>query len=384
MASRTGLRSASAALAVCALLLAAGYAEAVLDEHVPNLYKKVAPATVFISSAFITHQHLPGDGGQDLSVGSGFLLNTDGEVVTNAHVIDGATKVTVSLRDGTRLAAEVVGSDAQTDVALLRVALPRGHQGVVELGDSDKLEIGQRVFAIGHPFGLGFALTTGLISGFGRVLGLPSIFHDRVIQTSAAINPGNSGGPLIDADGKVIGVNTAVLMGAQNIGFSIPINKVKTVIDEFRKHGRVIRPWVGIGGKLMTDSVRQLIALPLAAGFLIMDVENGSPADVGGLRAGNLEVVIEREAWVLGGDIILEVNGHGVTTPEEYDHALKQLKVGQSVAMKIMRDGRYLTMTITPKEKTKYPPPSARPPVKIPPVAPLGDRPAADLGTLRF
>ena len=370
---------------VSALLVITGYAKAASDEDIPvRLYSKVAPATVFIASAYISHHHLPGNASQDTSIGSGFLLNKDGEVITNTHVIEGAANVTVSLQDGTRLAAEVVGSDAQSDIALLRVALPKGHQGVVQLGDSDRLEIGQRVFAIGHPFGLGYALTTGLVSGFGRVLGLPNIFQERVIQTDAAINPGNSGGPLIDADGHVVGVNTAVLMGAQNIGFAIPINKVKSVMAELREHGRVIRPWVGTGGKLVTDSVRGLIALPLAAGFLIMDVEDGSPAEQSGLRAGNLDVVIEGEPWVFGGDIILEINGRSVRTPEEYAQAINQLKIGQSAAMKVMRNGEYVMVTVTPKERTKSQQASARPPIKVPPVVPQRGSPTPSLEILAF
>ena len=270
------------------------------------------------------------------------------------------------------------------DIALLRVALPKGYHAVVQLGDSDRLEVGQRVFAIGHPFGLGYALTSGLISGFGRVLGMPNIFQERVIQTSAAINPGNSGGPLIDADGHVVGVNAAVLMGAQNIGFSIPINKVKSIIVELSKHGRVIRPWVGTGGKLVTDSVRGLIALPLAAGFLIMDVEDGSPAEQSGLRAGNLDVVIEGEPWVLGGDIILEISGRSVGTPEDYTQAISQLKIGQSAAMKVMRNGEYVMVAVTPKERTKPQQASARPPIKVPPVVPQRGSSASDVETLAF
>lgn len=370
---------------VAALLVITGYAKAASDEDIPvRLYKKVAPATVFIASAYISHHHLPGSTSQDMTIGSGFLLNNDGEVITNAHVIEGAANVTVALQDGTRLAAEVVGSDAQSDIALLRVALPKGHHAVVQLGDSDRLEVGQRVFAIGHPFGLGYALTTGLVSGFGRVLGLPSIFQERVIQTSAAINPGNSGGPLIDVDGKVVGVNAAVLMGAQNIGFAIPINKVKSIIAELSKHGRVIRPWVGTGGKLVTDSVRELIALPLAAGFLIMDVEDGSPAEQSGLRAGNLDVVIEGEPWVLGGDIILEINGRSVRTPDEYAQAISQLKIGQSVAMKVMRNGEDVMVTVTPRERTKAQQASARPTIKVPPVVPQRGNPTPNLEWLTF
>lgn len=368
-----------------ALLMAAGYAEGASEDDVTvHLYKKVAPATVFIASAYVSHHHIPGVERHDALIGSGFLLNEKGEVVTNAHVVEGAANVTVSLHDGRRLVAEVVGSDAQSDIALLRVALPKNYHAVVQLGDSDRVEIGQRVFAIGHPFGLGYALTAGLVSGFGRVLAPANIFHERVIQTSAAINPGNSGGPLIATDGRVVGVNTAVLMGAQNIGFAIPINKVQSIVAELSKHGRIIRPWVGIGGKLVTDSVRELFALPMGIGLLIMDIEDGSPADQSGLQAGNLDVVVEGEPWVLGGDIILEINGQSVKTPEEYTHAISQLKVGQSAPMKIMRNGEYSIVTVTPTERPKAQPASARPPIKVPPIVPQHGSVAPNVDLLAF
>ena len=268
--------------------------------------------------------HHPGIGER---LGSGVLIDEQGSIVTNAHVVDGAAKITVTLHDGTRLPAELIGSDPQSDVALLHVTLPKGQHTPAHLGDSDKLEIGQKVVAIGHPFGLGYAFSTGIVSGFGKLLETKQeVFQERVIQTTTPFNPGNSGGPLVDSEDRVVGINSSILMGAQNIGFAIPINTVKSIVTELRTNGRVIRPWLGIKGKFVTDEVRNLIALPLVSGLLIIDVDDGSPAETIGLRAGELDVTIEGEPWVLGGDILVAVNGQDVKTSEQYAKVFRQLK----------------------------------------------------------
>jgi S1-C subfamily serine protease len=168
-----------------------------------------------------------------------------------------------------------------------------------------------------------------------------------VIQTSAAINPGNSGGPLVDKEGQVIGINMAIMTGGQNIGFAIPINTAKAVLTELRLHGRVVRPWLGITGKLVGDPVINLFAVPLAKGILVAHLDEGSPAQKAGLRAGTLNVVIEGEPWVLGGDIVLAVNGLDITTMEQYAAMLKTLEIGQSVTLKLFRNGDYQDLTAT-------------------------------------
>ena len=172
------------------------------------------------------------------------LIDAEGSIVTNAHVVGGAASITVTLHDGTRLPAELIGSDPQSDVALLRVTLPKGSYSPADLGDSDKLEIGQKVLAIGHPFGLGYAFSMGIVSGFGKLIETKQeVFQERVIQTTAPFNPGNSGGPLVDSEDRVVGINSSILLGAQSIGFAIPINTVKAIVAEFKTDGRVIRPW---------------------------------------------------------------------------------------------------------------------------------------------
>jgi len=318
------------------------------QDNTVQVYKKVAPATVLIKSALVA-DHL--GSGVNSSIGCGVLLDEQGSILTNAHVVDGAGKILVVLHDGTRLPAAVVGSDPVTDLALLRLQLPKGHRPVAQLGDSDRVEIGQKVMAIGHPFGLSYALTTGVVSGFGTTPDTGLTLQERVIQTSAAINPGNSGGPLVDAKGRVIGINAALLRGGQNIGFAIPINMAKMVVAELRTHGRVIRPWIGFAGKLLSEEVINLFALPLEKGLLVEYVEEGSPAKKAGLRAGSLGVTIEGESWVLGGDIVVAVNGHDVTSPKQLVNAFKALKVGQSIALQVMRKGADQTVTVTLEEQ---------------------------------
>jgi serine protease Do len=329
------------------------YAQDTEEDSTIRVYKQVAPATLFIASAYVTRHQWTN--GQNTGIGSGVLIDSNGLILTNTHVVDGAAKITAILHDGTRLPAEVVGSDPVSDVALLRVTLPKDYRPLtVKLGNSDRLEVGQRVLAIGHPFGLGYALTTGVVSGLGtQTIGSWGIPSERIIQTNAAINPGNSGGPLVDLQGRVIGINTAMLRDAQNIGFAIPINTVKTVMAQLQAHGRVIRPWLGIKGKMLTDDIIDLFTLPLGRGLLIEDIEEGSPAEKTGLRYGSLNVMIEGEQWVLGGDIIQSVNGIDLTKDEQHDDMVKSLSVNQKVELTVLRDGTSHTIFVTLQERPR-------------------------------
>jgi len=324
------------------------------EEPTVQIYKNVAPATVFIESAYLSPHRLFGN--RKSGIGSGVILDEQGMILTNAHVVEEATKIMVLLHDGTRLPADVVGVDQVSDIALLHIQFPlERHYVVAELGDSDHLQIGQRVMAIGHPFGLGYALTTGVISGFGMTPNMAGRGWDRVIQTSAAMNPGNSGGPLVDLDGRVIGITNAILLGAQNIGFAIPINTAKAVMAELRDHGHVIRPWLGISGTWLPDEVIELFALPLGKGFLVEDVEEGSPAEKAGLRAGTLDVTLEGGSVVLGGDIVKTVNDIDVTTPEQFEKAIKGLTVGQTIELNILRGGEHKQITVVTQELPRMP-----------------------------
>jgi S1-C subfamily serine protease len=314
-------------------------AKGIDQENTTQIYKKVAPATVFIKSVLTSDYLMNGTGS---SIGSGIILDHQGVILTNAHVVDKAAKILVILHDGTQLTAALVGSDPYTDLALLRVDLSKNHHATVLLGNSDRVDIGQEVVAIGHPFGLGYALTTGVVSGFGTTPDPRSTPHERVIQTSAAINPGNSGGPLVNKKGEVIDINMSILTGGQNTRFAIPINTTaKTVVDELRTHGRVVRPWLGITGKFVPDQVIDLFAVPMEKSLLVAHIEEGSLAQKAGLRAGTLNVIVEGEPWVLGGEIVLTVNGREIQTVEQYAAMSKTLEIGQTVTLRVLENGAY-------------------------------------------
>jgi S1-C subfamily serine protease len=322
---------------------------------VSEVYKKAAPTIVLINATRV--EASANIEASMHSVGSGILLDEKGLILTNNHVIDGATSIVVIVNKGVKVEATVVGNDPMTDLALLRVLLPKGRYAVAEFGDSDRLEIGQPVLTIGHPFGLDSTLTTGVISGF---LSSPESTRQpqRLIQSSAAINPGNSGGPLLDLAGHIIGVNAAMLAGAQNVGFAIPSNTVKSVVQEIQSYGRVIRPWLGIGGQLVTRDLMQLFALPLTKGIVVSGIAKGSPAEKAGLRSGQMDVSVNGERWLLGGDIVVAINAHPVTTADEFAAAIKDLEVGDLVTLRFMRQGALRSTVLKIEER----PQAASPP----------------------
>lgn len=369
-------------IAWVSLIVCTGSAQPLIAELVTpeemnsvRVYKKISKATVLIASAYVSPHHIAQ--GRGKGIGSGVLIDEEGSIVTNAHVVDEAAKIVVTLHDGLRLPAELIGMDSETDLALLRVALPKGKYPSAKLGDSDKLEVGQKVLAIGHPFGLAFALSSGVISGFGKLLETQhEVFQDRIIQITAPINPGNSGGPLVDSEDRVIGINTAILMGAENIAFAIPINTVKSIVTALQTNGRVIRPWLGIKGKFVTEDLRNIIALPLASGLVIADVEDGSPAEKIGLRSGALDVVIEDEPWVLGGDIIVAINGQDVKTAEQYKKVLQQLQAKQTIVLTVFRDSESYSVSVKLEERPTPPYSEPRPKTEVPPLVPQALPPA--------
>jgi len=257
------------------------------------------------------------------AAGSGFVLNSNGFIVTNNHVVENASDIQVKLGDGRELPAKVVGRDAKTDLALLKVdatGLP-----VIPLGDSTALQVGEPVMAIGNPFGLEQTVTTGIVSATGRVIG--SGPYDNFIQTDASINPGNSGGPLINARGEVIGINTAIFSrggGSVGIGFAVPSSLAKTVITQLADHGKVERGWLGVSIQPLTKDLAKNFKRDNTNGALVSSVIEGSPADKAGLKAG---------------DVIVEFNGKKVAKATELPSLVADLTVGRDVPMVVVRDG---------------------------------------------
>ncbi len=322
-------------------------------EPMPELFQRVSPAVVSISALALDPFKITNRVG--MAVGSGFIINDEGLVFTNSHVVLGRQLIIVTLDDGRKIDAELLGADPIFDLAVLRISVPlEGHPTAV-LGDSDSIRIGEDVIAIGNPFGLEQTLTRGVISGLNRIMpGSPQLTIP-LIQTDASINPGSSGGPLMNRCGEVIGINTSILAEAQNIGFAIPINVAKSFIPDLVKHAHVIRPWLGISGKLIKKELMEIINLPLVDGFLIETVDPGSPAQKEGIHAGVLPITIAGKEFLLGGDIVIEVNGQPLDNPENVLKLLGSLKVGDKVRLTLFYRGETRSIDLNLTERPILP-----------------------------
>ncbi|MFZ5805592.1 MAG: DegQ family serine endoprotease [Verrucomicrobiota bacterium] len=275
---------------------------------------------------------------RDREIGSGVIVSADGYIITNNHVIEDAEEITISLGSNEReVPAKIIGIDPKTDLAVLKV--DRTNLPAVTFADSDKIEVGDIVLAIGNPFGLSQTVTMGIISALGRDnIGIVQDGYEDFIQTDASINPGNSGGALIDAEGRVIGINTAIYSqsgGNQGIGFAVPINFVRSIMEQIIKNGRVIRGYVGISIQPLSKELAEAFKIPEATGALIGEVTPGSPAAEVGLKEG---------------DVIVEFNGEKVTNPHQLRLTIAQTKPGVQIRFRVIRDGKLKEFPLTLKE----------------------------------
>jgi putative serine protease PepD len=292
-------------------------------------------------------------GGTATATGSGFLIDTEGHVVTNNHVVEEASEVEVKLGSSDKsYEAEVVGTDPATDIALLKVDAPAAEMHPLPLGDSEKVRVGDPVVAIGNPFGLDRTVTSGIVSALQRQIQAPngwSISH--VIQTDAAINPGNSGGPLINAAREVIGINSQIQTGGSSgnvgIGFAIPIDTAREVVKQIEEHGEVKHAYLGISGGSVTLELAQALKLPVEEGVLVNEVVKGGPADKAGIKGGDTSATIEGASVRLGGDIITKVDGKKVEGMEEVINAVNEAKPGEKMTLTVDRDGKSQDVTVT-------------------------------------
>jgi S1-C subfamily serine protease len=338
------------------------------EQNSIEVYKTLSPGVAFITS-IAYQQNDYGDVQQGKGSGSGSVIDNQGHILTNYHVIEDAQKLTVSLGGDKTFPATVIGGDPDTDLAIIKIEPPKEGLTVVPLGDSDKLDVGQKVLAIGNPFGLDRTLTTGVISGLQRPLRsvpVPGAPNGRVIegaiQTDASINPGNSGGPLLDKFGRMIGINSQILSrsgGSVGVGFAIPVSIAKRVIPQLIQYGEVRRPKLGVDGVSVARLQEQGLEMPVEKGLLLRAVGGGSPAATSGLRGlsrtGSGEVVL--------GDIITSIDGQAIGDLDDLYRFLDKKQFGDTVQVEIFRSGKVVTVPVklSPLQQKQQTQPSGRP-----------------------
>jgi len=296
--------------------------------------------------------------GQDRgSQGSGFVYDNLGHIITNAHVVDGASKATVTFLDGSQYDAEIIGTDKFTDIAVIKVSENPRLLHPLQIGDSSQLRVGEQVAAIGNPFGLSGSMTSGIVSQMGRLL--PSqdsgFSIPDVIQTDAAINPGNSGGPLLNMKGQVVGINTAIQStsgGNSGIGFAVPSNTAIKIVPSLIEDGEYHHPWIGISGRDIDPDLARVLELKDAKGFLIITVVDGSPADKAGLKGMTATQVIDGKEYPADGDIIISVDDKEVRKISDIlIHLQREKSVGDMMVLGVLRDGEFMHKFLTLVER---------------------------------
>ena len=317
------------------------------EDAVTAIYEKASPAVVSIevtqrNTGFFAQYFQEG-------MGSGFLVDREGHILTNNHVVEGSSTVKVVLQNGDTLEATVKGTDSFNDLAVLEVdAEAVADITPLELGDSGAVKPGQMAIAIGNPYGLDSTITVGVISGVNRSLRGSGL--TGMLQTDAALNPGNSGGPLLDANGMVIGINTAIETGtlgasATGIGFAVSSNTAKSVLPDLVAGNKIVRPWLGISGATLTQSLAERLGVSIERGVYVVSVVEGSPAEEAGLTGAGTD---EEAA---GGDVITAVDGQAVTSIEELSSNISSRKVGDTVTLKVFRDGEEMEVQVTLGER---------------------------------
>jgi S1-C subfamily serine protease len=312
------------------------------------VYKKALPSVVNITSTAVAYDFFYGAVPKE-GQGSGFVIDPAGHILTNYHVVEGARQVEVTTSEKKKYRAEIVGTDPQHDLAVIQIS----ERAITpaSLGDSRNLVVGQKVYAIGNPFGLSGTMTRGIISSIRSVRGQRGGYIDEAIQTDAAINPGNSGGPLLNSRGEVIGINSLILTGgaeqSAGIGFAIPINTAKAVLDDLVSLGRVRRPTLGILPLPIGPELADQLGLAADSGLLIVQVTPGSGADRAGLRAGNQRAYLGNVPIMLGGDLIVAVEGQPVQDAQDLSHIMQNHRAGDIITVTIYRGKKKLDVRVT-------------------------------------
>ncbi|MEP7340811.1 MAG: trypsin-like peptidase domain-containing protein [Acidobacteriota bacterium] len=319
----------------------------------PAVVNITSTSTVYVQDFFNAYPQ------KSQGSGSGSILDKEGRILTNYHVVQDAEELKVTLANGKSYPARVLGADPDNDLALVKIDAPGENLTTISLGASKDLFVGQKVLAIGNPFGFDRTLTTGIVSGLARSLKseITGRLIEAVVQTDAAINPGNSGGPLLNARGQIIGINTMIYSpsgGSVGIGFAVPVETAKRVIDDILKYGRVRKPSLGIEGLPLSRFGAQLIRaleLQISEGIMVVKVAPGSAAEKAGFRNAD-EVRVGRYLVPLG-DIITKIDGNAVTKQDDLDHVLNNKNIGDSVQLEVVRDGRRMNLTVQLMEATR-------------------------------
>jgi len=332
-------------------------APAPLDEEergIVGVYRRASTAVVNVTTRTVEVDFFYGAVPVEGS-GSGFIINRDGTIVTNHHVVAEAQQIQVTLADRSSYEARLVGEDPLSDLAVLRIDPGNRELPTLPLGDSSRAQVGQTVLAIGNPFGFQGTLTKGVISALERTIRTQSgAVLDEAIQTDAAINRGNSGGPLLDSQGSVIGVNTVIFSpsgGSVGIGFAIPVNTLKFVLNDLVRYGRVRRPWLGVSGTEIWPELAQALELPVERGVLVAEVMQGGPAEEAGLRGGRRSVIVGRYRFRIGGDIIVALDGEPVGSALDINRFAYRKRPGDTVEVTYYRDGSKRAAKVQLKER---------------------------------
>jgi len=317
------------------------------EQLVTDVYARISPSVVCITA----QDHFGN------CIGSGFVLDADGHIVTNNHVATAIPELLVTLADEHTVPAEIVGTDPGSDLAVLKIDVPADQLVFAPLGQSSNLRVGQRAIAIGNPFGLERTVTTGVISSLGRTLSREDSDFQlaEIIQTDAAINPGNSGGPLLNSKGEVIGVNTAIRSVSgfnSGVGFAIPVDIVKRVVPELIVHGRYRHTWIGIRGRTITPEMVEALDLTVDTGVLISEVEVGGPAERAGLRGGTREVIVAGIRMMSGGDVVIAINDNTIKSFDDLiNYLATRASVGDVVNLRVVREGQEIEVEVVLDER---------------------------------
>lgn len=315
-----------------------------------RIYETLSPGVVNVTTTKVSYDFFYNPVPESGS-GSGFILDKKGHVLTNSHVVEDGDFLEVTLFDGSRWEAEVVGSDPGTDLVVIKIKAPSELLKPLPLGNSGNIKVGQKVLAIGNPFGLERTLTTGIISSLGRTMrSKDGRLMGNIIQTDAAINPGNSGGPLLDTEGKVIGINTAIFspVGASvGIGFAIPVETAKRVFPQLIEKGYVSRPWIGVSGYGVDKDVLEALGLAADHGVMIVNVYKNSPAYLKGLRGADRIILMGNTELAVGGDLITSLDGREIHQMDDLTLALEEKRIGEKVVLELMRNNKKIEIAVT-------------------------------------